>query len=79
MVDPATARSVPEGRRPTTPVMAVAESLPPGAVLAMSCGGQELLTHMQGHLAPRYAVREHEGAVVGVLAWNDVTSALESR
>lgn len=79
VVDPATARSVPAGRRTTTSVMAVAESLPRGATVPVDYGGQDLLTHMQDHLAPRYAVREHEGAIVGVLAWNDVTSALGSR
>ena len=76
---PHAVEAVPLERRPWVPVSSVCAALDPAAVLQGTLTGEPLLEAMAAHPAAHYLVIDVGGAWVGILAADDVESALAGR
>ena len=76
---PHAVEAVPLERRPWVPMSSVCAALDPAAVLQGTLTGEPLLEAMAAHPAAHYLVIDVGGAWVGILAADDVESALAGR
>jgi Zn-dependent protease/CBS domain-containing protein len=72
-------RSTPTDRRPWVTCGEVARRLDPGLVVAMTAGGEQLISQLQRMPATEYIVVNADNQVYGVLAATDVARALRAR
>ena len=75
LVREAAVRAVPEHRRPWTATGAVSRALEPGLRIPADLVGEDLLDALREAPATEYLVVEADGAMVGVLAAQDVEQA----
>jgi Zn-dependent protease len=78
LVNEAAVAATPEPRRPWVSVSTLARRLEPEMVLGLGLGGEELLRRMEACPATEYLVVEDDGAIYGVLAAQDVRSAVQN-
>lgn len=79
VVDRASVGSVPEALRSSTAAGTVARALAPGAVVAVSRSGRDLVTYLASLDGSEYAVVDDSGRIVGLLLQRTVVSAITGK
>lgn len=76
LVNEAAVTATPEARRPWVAVSTLARRLEPGLIVPAELTGEDLIRHLDATPATEYLVIETTGAIVGVLATEDIKKAV---